>query len=137
VKGRCIEGVGMAKEGKGDLDGAIASYKELEGIDARGFKELGMYQQGRVFLAKGEKDKAKDILKMVREKLQAPAADGQKLRYLEEVVDETLRKIDPALVPTKAPLMGGAKGDAISPEQMEKIKKVLEEAAKKKPAEQH
>ena len=56
---------------------------------------------------------------------------------IEEVVDETLRKIDPALVPTKAPLMGGAKGDSISPEQMEKIKKVLEEAAKKKSPEQH
>ncbi len=137
VKGRCIEGVGMAKEGKGDLDGAIASFKELEGIDARGFKELGMYQQGRVLLAKGEKDKAKDILKMVREKLQAPATDGQKLRYLEEVVDESLRKIDPSLVPTKAPLMGGAKGDAVSPEQLEKIKKMLEEAAKKKTDDHH
>jgi hypothetical protein len=90
-----------------------------------------------VLLAKGDKDKAKDILKLTREKLQAPSADGQKLRYLEEVVDETLRKIDPSLVPTKAPLMGGAKGDSITPEQMEKIKKVLEEAAKKKPAEQH
>ena len=39
-----------------------------------------------------------------------------------------------SLVPTKAPLMGGAKGDAVSPEQLEKIKKMLEEAAKKKRA---
>ncbi|MFO0758734.1 MAG: tetratricopeptide repeat protein [Byssovorax sp.] len=135
VKGRAIEGTAMAKEGKGDLDGALASFKELEGIDARGYKELGMYQQGRVLLAKGDKDKAKDILKMAREKLQAPSADGPKLRYLEEVVDESLRKIDPSLVPTKTPLLSGPKGGAITPEEMDKIRKQLEDLAKKKGAE--
>ena len=67
-----------------------------------------------------EDDHLRRWLKMAREKLQAPSSDGPKLRFLESVVDEALRKIDPTLVP-KAPMMGGPKGDAISAEQLEKI----------------
>src|SRR5262249_28213166 len=52
VKGRALEGLGFAKEGKGDIDGALATFKELESVDAKGFKELALYHQGRLMLAK-------------------------------------------------------------------------------------
>jgi tetratricopeptide (TPR) repeat protein len=131
VKGRAVEGMGFAKEGKGDLAGAMAAFKELQSIEARGFKELGMYQEARILLAQGEKDKAKDLLKQVREKLQQPSTEGKTFAFLEAVVDEALRRIDPSLVPPR-PALGGPKGNALSAEELERIRKMLRDAAEKK-----
>jgi hypothetical protein len=133
VRGRAIEGVGLAKEGKGDLDGATATFKELQAIDERGFKELGMYHEARMLLAKGDKDKAKDLLKQIHDKLVVPTPEGKTFHYLETVVDDALRRIDPNALPNKPPVIGGdAKGSAMSPDQMAKIQKMLQDAAKKK-----
>jgi hypothetical protein len=133
VRGRAIEGLGFAKEGKGDLDGATASFKELQAIDERGFKELGMYHEARMLLAKGDKDKAKDLLKQIHDKLVVPTPEGKPYRYLETLVDDALRRLDPSAIPTKPPVLGGdAKGSAMSADQMAKIQKMLQDAAKKK-----
>lgn len=133
VRGRAIEGVGLAKEGKGDLDAATASFKELQAIDERGFKELGMYHEARMLLAKGDKDKAKDLLKQIHDKLVVPTPEGKPYRYLETVVDDALRRLDPNALPNKPPVIGGdAKGNAMSADQMAKIQKMLQDAAKKK-----
>jgi tetratricopeptide (TPR) repeat protein len=133
VKGRALEGLGFAKEGKGDLDGALATFKELEGIDARGFKELGLYHQGRIYLAKGDKDKAKDFLKQVRDKLEQPTTEGPAtVHYVQRMTDEMLRRIDPSLVPNKAPVIGGPKGDVKTSEEIERIKRQLMEQLKQK-----
>ena len=136
VKGRAIEGLGFAKEGKGDLDGALATFKELEGVDARGFKELGMYHQARMLLARGDKDKAKDLLKQVHDKLEQPT-EGGSTKYLQQVVDDTLRRIDPSLVPAKQVIGGGAKGGSMNKEELEKAIKKLREGMEKKPHEEH
>ena len=133
VRGRAIEGVGLAKEGKGDLDAATTSFKELQAIDERGFKELGMYHEARMLLAKGDKDKAKDLLKQIHDKLVVPTPDGKPYHYLETVVDDALRRLDPNALPNKPPVLGGdAKGNAMSADQMAKIQKMLQDAAKKK-----
>lgn len=131
VKGRAIEGAGFAKEGKGDLDGALASFKELEAIDAKGYKELALYHQARVLVAKGDVDKAKELLKSAREKLQTPSADGRAFPFLEAVVDETLRKIDPTAVPARG-AFGGPKGQSMTQEEMEQLLKKARESAQKK-----
>lgn len=133
VRGRSIEGLGLAKEGKADLDGATASFKELQAIDERGFKELGMYHEARMLLAKGDKDKAKDLLKQIHDKLVVPTPEGKPFRYLETLVDDALRRLDPNALPNKPPVIGGdAKGNAMSADQMAKIQKMLQDAAKKK-----
>lgn len=134
VKARALEGLGFAKEGKGDVDGAMATYKELQGVDARGFKELGMYHEARMLLLKGDKEKAKDLLKQVKDKLGAPTTEGKIFPQLQAMVDDTLRKLDPSLVPNKAPVIGGAKGNAVSADQMEKIQRMIEDMKKKQPA---
>src|SRR6185437_4668144 len=125
VKTRALEGLGFAKEGKGDLDGALAAFKDLEGVN----KDLGLYHQGRIWLAKGDKDKAKDALKQVHDKLEQPT--GSQRGYLQQMTDEMLRRIDPDLVPNKAPVLGGPKGNAKSPEELEKMRRLFEEAMKK------
>lgn len=134
VKGRALEGLGFAKEGKGDLDGALATFKELEGVDAKGYKELGLYHQARILIAKKDTEKAKELLKSAREKLQAPGVDGRPFQFLEAVVDETLRKLDPSAVPARTQL-GGPKGSSMTPEEIERLlKKARENAEKKKNA---
>ncbi|WP_437291424.1 hypothetical protein [Sorangium sp. So ce406] len=131
VKGRAIEGMGFAKEGKGDLDGALASFKELEAIDMRGYKELAQYHQARIHLAKGESDKAKELLKSAHEKLQAPSTEGPSFQFLGAVVEEMLRKIDPAAVPPRA-AFGGPKGQSMTPEEIEQLIRRARENAEKK-----
>ncbi len=131
VKGRATEGIGFAKEGKGDLDGALASFKELESIDAKGYKELSLYHQARMHVAKGDKEKAKELLKSAREKLAAPSTEGKQFQFLEAVVDESLRRLDPSAVPARTQL-GGPKGSQMTPEELERLIKKAREAAEKK-----
>jgi hypothetical protein len=136
VKGRALEGMGFAKEGKGDLDGALETFKQLEAIDAKGYKELAQYHQARILIAKGDTEKAKELLKVAREKLSAPGLDQNTFQYLEAVIDETLRKLDPSAVPARAQL-GGPKGSSMSPEELERLIQQARENAEKKAGGEH
>lgn len=132
VKGRAVEGLGFVKEGKGDLDGALVHFKELESIDVKGFKELGMYHQARIHLAKSDKEKAKELLKAVREKLTAGGTSEKTSAYLEAVVDTALRELDPSAVPAQMPLGGGPKGSAMTPEELQRLIQKAQQDAQKK-----
>lgn len=134
VKGRAVEGTGLALEQKGDLDAALKSYDELAKIDAKGFEELGLYHQARVLSHKGDKAKAIELLKKAREKLQVPGEAGQAFPFLEAVVDGDLRSLDPTAVPAARVQMGGAKGSTMSPEDMERIQEQLKKLMEKKGA---
>lgn len=144
VKGRALEGLGFAHELKAaatpaqkdkELDAALAAFKELESAgDVRGFKELAQYHQARVLMNKGEKDKAKELLVKLKERLASPEdpiAPGvpvpPSFPYLKEVALDRLREIDPAAAP-KTPPMGGGGPGSMSPEQ---IKRYLEQMQKK------
>jgi hypothetical protein len=142
VKGRALEGIGFAHELNAaadpaqkdkELDAALAAYKELEGVDARGFKELAQYHQARVLMGKGEKDKAKELLVKLRDQLSKPEEIANGLPappafpFLKEVVQDRLHAIDPAAAP-KMPA-GGGSGMNLSPEQ---IKKLMEQMQKQK-----
>ena len=127
VKGRALEGLGFAKEGKGDLEGALASYRELETVDGRGFKELGMYHQARMLLAKGDKEGAKGLFKQVHDRLEKPGDDSNGTRYVQQMTDEALMRIDPSLVPPKE------SGKKLTKEQIEKLLQQAKDSAQKKP----
>lgn len=135
VKGRSIEGVGLAKEGKGDADGAMASFKQLEGVEARGFKELAQYHQARLLLAKNndaDRAKAKDLLKTAYDKLKAPSLDAKPFPYLEKSLEQALKLIDPTLVPDKDTL-NSVRGGQMAPEEIQaRLRKIQEELGKKK-----
>ncbi|EYF01605.1 hypothetical protein [Chondromyces apiculatus] len=136
VKGRAVEGMGFAKEGQKDLDGALAHFKELEGIDGRGYKELGLYHQARIHLAKGDKEKAKELLKAAREKLGAPGSTEKGPPFLTAMVDEALRQIDPSAVPAQMPMPtqlggGGANAPALSKEDLDRLIEQAKANAKK------
>ncbi len=109
VRGRALEGIGFADEllaqtdaaGKdGHLDAALAAFKQLEQVDLKGFKELGQYHQARVLQAKGEKAKAIELLKDVEKRVAEPGSEHP-FSYLEYVVEDRLRALDPTALPPK------------------------------------
>lgn len=131
VRGRAIEGIGFALEGKGDADGAMHAFRELENTDARGFKELGMYHQARLAFAKGDKDKAKELLQKAREKLRATGETTHPFTFLETAVDDLLRRIDPSLVADRASLGGPGGGKQMTPEDLERLKAQIQRQLQK------
>jgi hypothetical protein len=134
VKGRALEGLGFAYEMQSKPDDAMKSYKELENtVDVRGFKELAIYHQARVALETGDKDKAKELLTTVRDRLSKPdetggssAVSGPSFPYLSEMANDRLRELDPSAAP-KAPHPGAGGGQMSQAE----LKRRLEEAMKK------
>lgn len=145
VKGRSIEGLGFAYELKAQaapaekdkyLDEALKTYKELENtVEVQGFKELAMYHQARVLEAKGDKDKAKELLLSLKDRVNktddaTPGMSiprGPAFPYLREVAMDRLREIDPSAAPKQT---GGAPGGGsqLTPAQ---IRKMIEDAQKK------
>ncbi|HEX7605033.1 MAG TPA: tetratricopeptide repeat protein [Polyangiaceae bacterium] len=110
VRGRALEGLGFAYELRAqlkldgrdkDLDAAIQAFRELEATDTLGFKELGMYHQARVYEAKGDTTKAKEILHALHDRLAAPDKQGHQLDALATLADDRLRRLDPLALPPK------------------------------------
>ena len=130
VKARALEGAGYALEGSGDIDGAMAKFKEIDGLGT-GMTELSKYHQARLLIAKGENDKAKELLVETKKKLDVPTKDGAPMKYLKAVVDETLRALDPTAAPAK-PTLGGPKGGSLSPEELQKLMEDAKRRAEKR-----
>lgn len=135
VRGRALEGLGFAHELKaqdGDkarLEAAAKAFRELENTDVKGFKELGMYHQGRVFEAQGDRDKAKEILKSAYERVTKPG-ENHPFPYLETVIEDRLRALDPnALPPKPASMFGTAPGGGKSMNEAQ-IRQLIEQMRK-------
>ena len=121
VRGRAFEGLGFADEldVKSDpankdkhLNEALQEFQFLENVDVNGFKELGLYHQARVEEAMGDKAKAIELLKDVQKRVSDPG-QTHPFSYLEFVVEDRLRELDPSALPPKAPKsMGGGPGGA-------------------------
>jgi len=98
VRARAMEGIGFGHELKSQWDEALAAFTELEATEALGFKELGMYHQARVLEQKGDKEKAKELLKAVHERVSKPESP---MKNLERVAEDRLRALDPQALPPK------------------------------------
>ncbi|MDB4996127.1 MAG: putative lipoprotein [Myxococcaceae bacterium] len=139
VKGRALEGSGFAYELKAQaapaepkhLEDAIKAFRELESTDVKGFKELGMYHQARVYESKGDKDKAKELLKSLWERVNKPG-DNHPFPYLQIVTEDRLRALDPTALPPKQSGALGNMGGGASGKQMNEaqIKQLIEQMQK-------
>jgi hypothetical protein len=141
VRGRAIEGRGFGEEllaqhdeaaAPAHRDAAIAAYRELEGVDLKGFKELGKYHEARVLAAKGDKAAAIDLLKEVHRLVSEPG-ETHPFSYLEFVAEDRLRELDPTALPPKAPAMkpGGGGPESDNPQVQEMLRQLKEQAEQK------
>lgn len=146
VRGRAIEGIGFANEllARSDEankdkheDDALASFKELETVDMKGFKELGEYHQARVLQAKGDRPKAIELLKDVVKRVTEPGSESHPFAYLEYVAGDRLRELDPTALPPKPKASKGAPGgagvgvDTSDPEMNDRIQEILRQMQEK------
>jgi tetratricopeptide (TPR) repeat protein len=122
VRARALEGLGFAKEGKGDVDGAIAAFQQLDPI--AGFKALGLYHRARLLYGKkNQADEAKKLVLEAREILEKSnielrAAGGEaSTRWLTGSVTALLQQIDPKAAPAKP----ANPGPEMTQEQLRKI----------------
>lgn len=131
VRGRAIEGIGFALEAKGDSEGALKVYRELDTITGlKGLKELGMYHQARLLTAKGEKEQASKLIKDARERLQT-SGESKNFSYLLGVLDELTKQIDPTAATKKA--AGGLNRKLTEDE----VLKLMQKAAQPQPKDDH
>lgn len=70
LRAGALEGIGLAREGKNDLDGAQKAFEELQQV--AGYEPLAMYQRARIKDRAGDKAGAKELLNKVFEKLGPP-----------------------------------------------------------------
>ncbi|MBW2529493.1 MAG: tetratricopeptide repeat protein [Deltaproteobacteria bacterium] len=125
VRARALEGLGFAKEAKGDLDGAIAAFQKLESV--AGFEPLGKYHRARVLTAKkAPEEEIKSLLSEARKAAEKANTEARSAggdpghRWELEQIENALRAIDPNAVPPQAPSMPGQGPD------MEKLRQMLE-----------
>lgn len=144
VRGRAIEGRGFALELLAQTDtadaeklrdGALLAYRDLQSVDMPGMKELGMYHEARVLLTKGDKAKAIDLLKEVH-KIVGESDGSHRFSYLEFVVEDRLRELDPNALPPKPKASPGGAGpggkvDSDNPQIQELMRQMQEKARQK------
>jgi hypothetical protein len=145
VRGRALEGMGFAHELLSQTDAAakdkhsndaLAAYKQLEQISEKGFKELGMYHEARVQQDRGDKEKATELLKEAHKRISE--AEKSPFPYLQEVVDDRLRGLDPTAVPPKpkAPSglggMGGPNGLDMSDPRVQELLRQFQQQQQQK-----
>ncbi|WP_394849884.1 hypothetical protein LZC95_20805 [Pendulispora brunnea] len=139
VRGRALEGLGFAYELKAQAasgdektkwqDEALKRFHELENTDIEGFKEFGIYHQARVSQDKGDKDKAKELLKTLNERLSKPG-EGKVFPALQQLVEDRLRALDPTALPPKTPL-GAFGGNKPTEAQIRAIQEAMRKAQQK------
>lgn len=112
VRLRALEGSALADEALGNKDAAQKGFRELANSDLPYFAALGLYHQGRLALAAGDRDAAKDLLKKAIEKIGKPDAEAMP-SYVGELSKRLLTIIDPNAVPVEK------KG--LTPEQLQAL----------------
>ena len=118
VLGRSIEGIGLSLEAKGDTDGALSAFKELQGTSGEGFKALGLYHEARLAAAAGKNDKAKELLGKVKEQMSKDKSAYGNESYLERASQDLLGVVDPSQA--RKPSAAG-----YTPEQIDELKEQI------------
>jgi tetratricopeptide (TPR) repeat protein len=95
VKGRTLEGLGMALEAQKNEDGALKAFRELQNMDNANFAALGLYHQARILKGQGKTEDALKLLDKAGEKLVTLKETPAMIRYIGRNVLELLESIDP------------------------------------------
>jgi tetratricopeptide (TPR) repeat protein len=143
LEGRAIEGLAFTLESLGDLDGALARYRELQSVQGGIYRDLAQFYQARVHLRRNDEARAREMLRTVIERVGRPAASDPTAAVQTALRDQCLallRDIDPndpvvVQADRQREAGGDAHGDAhgndpmrgLPPELREQIQKMLRE----------
>jgi tetratricopeptide (TPR) repeat protein len=143
VKGRTLEGLGMALEAQKNHEAALKTFKELSNMDNANFAALGLYHQARILKAQSKNEDAAKLLEKAGEKLLTFKDNPGAIKYLRisvlelyETLDakkarELAEKLTPQdLMKQLGGAMGGGGGQQLTPE---KIQELIDEMKKKSP----
>ncbi len=99
LEGRAVEGLAFALESLGDLDGAMARYRELQNVQGGAYRDQAQYYQARLLVRRNDNARAKDLLHGVIERLGHPAASDPTAAFQSTLREQSLallRDIDPS-----------------------------------------
>lgn len=144
IKGRTLEGLGMAIEAQKNEDQALKVFRELQNMDVPNFSALGLYHQARILKGQGKTEDALKLLDKAGEKLVPLKETPAVIKYIGTQVVELMELIDPKkakelsdkLMSTEALKrladskalggLGGPGGQNISPELQQRIQEMME-----------
>lgn len=95
IKGRTLEGLGMALEAQKDEPGALKSFHEMANLDSANLSALGLYHEARLLQQQGKRDEAIKKLEKAGEKLVALKETPAALAYLRLSVLKLYEALDP------------------------------------------
>ncbi|HVY27150.1 MAG TPA: tetratricopeptide repeat protein [Polyangiaceae bacterium] len=95
IKGRTLDGLGMALEAQKQDEAALKVFHELANMDSANFAALGMYQQARMLKAEGKTEDALKLLDKAGDKLATLKETPGAIKYVGSQVVELLETIDP------------------------------------------
>lgn len=149
IKGRTLEGLGMALEAQKNEEQALKTFRELQNMDVANFSALGLYHQARILKGQGKNDDALKLLDKAGEKLATLKETPGAIKYLGSQVMELMELLDPKkakelstkLMSTEAAkklaesnALGGADGQKISPELQRRIQEMMDKQRNSPPA---
>jgi tetratricopeptide (TPR) repeat protein len=95
IRGRTLEGLGMALEAQKKDDAALKAFKELSSMDAANFSALGSYHQARLLKGQGKNEDAVKLLDKAVAKLELLKDTPAAIKYVRMSVMELLEELDP------------------------------------------
>jgi hypothetical protein len=135
VRARATEGIGLSLEARGDKDGALAAFHELENSDVKEYQALGLYQQARMRFAKGEREQAKQLLAKLAEKTKKPEGTEKsappKPDFVDRAAEELQLAMDPKSAMDKVGLAAAAHG-GMEEDQLAQLRKMLADMQKRR-----
>ncbi len=144
IKGRTLEGLGMALEAQKNEEQALKTFRELQNMDQASFSALGLYHQARILKGQGKNDDALKLLDKAGEKLatlkETPAVikyvGAQVLELLELIDPKKAKELGPKLMSTEAAKkladsnvlggLGGPDGQKLTPELQRRIQEMMD-----------
>lgn len=144
IKGRTLEGLGMALEAQKNEEQALKTFRELQNMDQASFSALGLYHQARILKGQGKNDDALKLLDKAGEKLATLKETPAVIKYIGAQVLELLELLDPKkakelgtkLMSTEAAKkladsnalggLGGPDGQKLTPELQRRIQEMMD-----------
>lgn len=124
LRGRALEGIGLALEASGDDQAALQAFKDLETANIAGFTDLALYHQARMHRQLEQDEQAKEVIK----RLQAELPErGPLAAFMPSFLQQTAQALADSLgVEEPQPAAGAGLNEPITPEKLREIQEQVQ-----------